>query len=414
MDLEIVLTSCCGLDVHKKTVTACVLTPGERRGTHREIRTFETMADTLAQLADWLTARGIEQVVMESTGIYWRPVWTILEARGFVLHLANARHVKTVPGRKTDVKDAEWLAHLLRYGLIKGSFVPPREQRDLRELTRRRTSLVAERASEVNRLHKALETDSIKLANVASEVLGVSTRRMVEALIAGTSDAATMADLAKGRLRDKIPQFERALAGQVSAHQRFLLAEILAHIDFLDAQVATLDARIAESTRPFERAIELLDTIPGIARRAAEIAIAEIGTDMSRFPTASHLASWAGMCPGNDESAGKRRSGRTTQGNPALRVMLVQAAHAASHTKNTYLSAQFRRLASRRDTRRAAVAVGHSILVAMYHMLSRDMPYIDHGNAYYDRQDHEGATKRYVRLLERLGYHVTLLPSTAA
>jgi transposase len=411
--MEIVLARCCGLDVHKKSVTACVLTPGDQAGTRREIRTFETMTDSLVRLADWLTESEVRHVAMESTGIYWKPIWNILEARGFVLLLANARHVQNVPGRKTDVKDAEWLAGLLQHGLMRGSCVPPRDQRETRELTRYRTSIVADRASEVNRVHKVLESANIKIASVASEVLGVSARRMVEALIAGSTDPATMAELARGRLRDKIPLLERALDGQIGQHQRFLLAQILAHIDFLDAQIVELDARIAERTRPFDHAIEQLDTIPGISRRGAEIIIAEIGTDLARFPSAHHLASWAGMCPGNNESAGKRRTGRTRQGNPALRVMLTQAAHAASRTKNTYLNAQFHRIAARRGPRRAAVAVGHSILTAVYHILTRDVPYHDLGHTYFDTRNRERAISRYVHQLRRLGVEVTLTPTAA-
>jgi transposase len=399
--------------VHKKVVAACVLTPGAGGQPTKEVRTFGAMTDDLERLGDWLAARGVTAVALEATGSYWKPIWNILEERRFHLVLANARHVRHVPGRKTDVQDAEWLAELLRHGLIRGSFVPDRAQRELRELTRYRTSLVEERTAAVNRLQKVLEGANVKLASVATDVTGLSARAMLAALVAGATDAAGLAELAQGRLRAKIPALERALRGRMGEHQRFLLAQALAHVDFLDEQIARLDAEVAERTRPFEAAIARLDTIPGVSRRVAEILVAEIGVELERFPTAGHLASWAGMCPGSDESAGKRRSGRTRKGSPALRRALVQAAHAAGRTKSTYLGAQYRRLSARRGKKKAAVAVGHSIAVIAYHLLGRATVYQDLGPLYFDERDRDRVRRRLVARLEQLGYKVTTEPLAA-
>jgi len=411
--MEVVHERCCGLDVHKKVVAVCALTPGEAGQPLKELRTFGTMTDDLERLADWLAERGVTAVALESTGSYWKPIWNILEERKVQLVLANAAHVARVPGRKTDVKDAEWLAELLRHGLIRGSFVPDRAQRELRELTRYRTSLVEERTAAVNRLQKVLEGANVKLASVASDVTGVSARRMLAELVAGSTDAAALAELAVGRLREKIPALERALSGRVGDHQRFLLAQALAHVDFLDEQIGRLDAEVAERTRPFEEAIARLDTIPGVSRRTAEVLVAEVGVELERFPTPRHLASWAGMCPGNDESAGKRRSGKTRKGSPALRRALVQAAHAAGRSKTTYLGAQYRRLAARRGAKKAAVAVGHSIAVIAYYLLARATVYQDLGPLYFDARDREAVRRRLVARLEKLGYTVTTEPAAA-
>jgi len=340
-----------------------------------------------------------------------RLYYNVLEDR-FSLLLANARHIKAVPGRKTDVRDCEWIADLLRHGLLKASFVPERAQREVRELTRYRTSLVDERSAEVNRLQKTLEGANIKLSSVASDVLGKSGREMLEQLVAGSADTGELADLAKGRLRSKIPQLERALAGRFGPHQRFLVAQQLAHIDALDEILARLDAEVAERERPFEEAIELLDTIPGFGRRNAENLLAEIGPDMSRFPSAHHLASWARMCPGTDESAGKRKPASTGNGNPWLRRLLVESAHATART-NTYLGAQFRRLAARRGKKKAAVAVGHSQLVIAYHMLRMPAPYADLGPNYFDVRTADELQRRLVARLEKLGYDVSLKPKAA-
>lgn len=411
--MQVVYERCCGLDVHKQTVVACVIVPGAAGQPAKEVRTVGTTTDELRRLGDWLAEQGVSHVALESTGVYWQPVWNLLEDR-FTLLLVNARHVKAVPGRKTDVRDCEWLADLLRHGLLKPSFVPERAQRELRELTRYRTALVRERADEVNRLQKTLEGANLKLGDVASDVLGASGRAILTALVAGRTDATALADLAQGRLREKLPQLERALVGSFGAHQRFLVAQQLAHIDSLDALLERLDAEVAERVRPFEAALERLDAIPGVARRTAEVLVAEIGTDMRRFATAAHLASWAGMCPGNNESAGKRHSGRTRKGNPWLRATLVQAAHGAARKKDCYLAAQYRRLTARRGKKKAAVAVGHSILVIVWHLLSDDQPYTDLGGGYFDERDRNVLQRRLTRRLEALGYHVTLQPLAPA
>jgi transposase len=405
--MDILYERCCGLDIHKRTVVACLVVPGADGQPAKEVRSFGTMTDELLQLADWLLAAGCTHVAMESTGVYWKPVWKLLEGQ-FTLLLVNARHVKAVPGRKTDAKDCEWLADLLRHGLLQGSFVPERPQRELRELTRYRTSLIQERSAEVNRLQKTLEGANIKLCDVATDIMGLSSRQMLAALAGGETDAAAMAQLAQGRLRDKLPGLERALVGRVGSHQRFLLARQLAHIDFLDASIAEVSAEIAGRLRPCEAKLERLATIPGVGRRTAELLVAEIGTDMSRFPTSGHLASWAGMCPGNDESAGKRRSGKTRKGNPWLRSTLIEAARAAGRTKGTYLAAQYHRLAARRGTKRAAVAVGHTILVIAYRLLSESDVYRELGGRYFDERDRHAVERRLVTRLEGLGYKVSL------
>jgi transposase len=315
-----------------------------------------------------------------------------------------------VPGRKTDVRDCDWLADLLRHGLLKPSFVPDRPQRELRELTRYRTTLVRERTAEVNRLQQTLEGANIKVAAVASDIMGRSAREMVEALVAGARDAAAVAQLARGRLREKRPQLEQALRGHFGAHQRFLVAQQLAHIDYLDEAITRVSAEIAERLRPFEDELTRVETIPGVGHRGAEIILAEIGTDMGRFPTAAHLAAWAGLAPGNNESAGKRHSGKTRKGSPSLKTLLVEAGQAAGRTKDTYLAAQYRRLAARRGKKRAAVAVGHSILVIIYHLLQRGTRYEELGGGYFDERDRQAVEHRLGRRLEALGHKVTLEP----
>jgi transposase len=410
--LDVIYERCCGLDVHKRTIAACLIVPGMGGTPQKEIRTFGTMTEDLLELTDWLAAAGCTHVAMESTGVYWKPIYNLLEAT-FTPLLVNARHIKSVPGRKTDLKDCEWIADLLRHGLLRGSFVPERPQRELRELGRYRTTLVRERSAEVSRLHKTLEGANIKPASVATDIMGKSGRQMLKALMEGSTDTSEMAQLARGKLRAKIPQLEQALRGCFGAHQRFLIAQQLAHIDFLEETIERLSAEIAERMRPFGEALERLETIPGVGRRTAEAILAEIGPEVSRFPTYKHLASWAGMCPGNDQSGGKRRSGKTTKGDPWLRAALVEAAHAAGRTKNTYLSAQYRRLASRRGKKRAAVAVGHSILVIAYHLLQRSCGYEELGGDYFDKRDRQGVERRLVRRLEGLGYKVSLDPVAA-
>ena len=410
--MEVVNERCCGLDVHKQTVVACVIVPGKGRQPHKEIRTFGTMTADLLALADWLSDYRVTHVAMESTGVYWKGMWNLLEGQVELL-LVNAHHVKQVPGRKTDVKDCEWLADLLRHGLLRPSFVPARPQRELRELTRYRTSLIRERAAEINRVQKTLEGANIKLGDVATNIVGASGRQILTALVVGTADSRTMADFARGKLRVKLPQLERALVGQVGAHQRFLLARQLAHLDSLDELIDELNAEVEQRLRPFDDAVDRLDTIPGVGRRVAEVLVAEIGLDMTRFPTAAHLASWAGMCPGNNESAGKRKSGKTRKGDAWLRAALIEAAHASSRARHTYLGAQYHRLITRRGKKKAAVAVGHTILTIAYHLLAHASEYADLGPGYFDARDQEHVTRRLVHRLEALGYSVQLERSAA-
>jgi len=410
--MDVVYERCCGLDVHKQTVVACLVVPGSGKQPRKEIRTFGTMTDDLLALGDWLLEEGVTHVAMESTGVFWKPVWNLLENRCTVL-LANARHIKAVPGRKTDVRDCEWIADLLRHGLLQPSFVPERAQRELRELTRYRTSLIRERSAEVNRVQKTLEGANIKLASVASNPMGISGKEMLTALVHGTTDPVELAGLARGKLRVKREQLERALRGQFGPHQRFLLAEQLTHIDTLDEAIARVSNEIAEQMRPFTEALERLDTIPGVGLRTAEVLVAEIGVDMSRFPSAAHLASWAGLCPASDESAGKRRSGRTRKGDQWLRTALTEAAHAVVRARNTYLAAQFRRLATRRGKKKAIVAVAHTILVIAYHLLKDEADYRELGVDYFDQRQRDHLQRRLVQRLQGLGYTVKLEPSAA-
>lgn len=412
--MRIVYQNVAGLDVHKKTVAAALIVQDAAGGWQQETRRFGTMTADLLALADWLTQAGVTHVAMESTGEYWKPIFNLLEGQLEVL-LVNAQHVSKVPGRKTDQSDAEWLAELLQHGLLRASFIPPVGQRELRELTRFRTSFVRERATLVNRLQKVLESANIKLASVASDVLGVSGRAMLDALIEGHTQPAVMAELAKGRMRTKRAELAKALEGRVKAHHRFLLTELLCQIDSLDETIARFNEQIEAYCRPFEAAVGWLDTIPGVARATAEAIVAEIGVDMSRFPSANHLASWAGVAPGNHESAGKRRSGRTRQGNKPLGAALNQAAHAAARTKNTYLAAQYHRLAARRGKKKAIVAVMHSILVMAFHMIQRQEPYHELGGNYFDQRRAESTADRLVKRLEKLGYEVALQkPAPAA
>jgi len=412
--VEIVYSCCAGLDVHKATVVACVRHWTGTGPTRHETRTFGTKTSEILQLADWLSAEAVTHVAMESTGVYWKPIWNLLEDQ-FEMLLVNAQHIKQVPGRKTDVKDAEWIAELLQHGLLRGSFVPDTPQRQLRELTRQRRQLIQTRASVANRIQKVLEDANIKLASVATDVLGVSGRAMLEALIAGQDNPESLAELARRKLRAKIPQLRLALHGRVTEHHRFLLLLLLDELTHLEGLIERLSQRIAEVLPPpFVEAVERLSTIPGIAEQAAQNILAEIGTDMNQFPTEAHLASWTGMCPGNNESAGKRRSGKTTKGNRWLRATLVQVAWAASHTKATYLSAQYKRLAARRGKKRALVALGHSILSMVYHLLKQHTTYRELGPDYFDRLDTVRLTRTLVRRLERLGHRVTLQPQESA
>jgi len=401
--MEVVYSHCCGLDVHKKTVVACIITPETK-----EIRTFSTMTDDLISMVDWIKTKGCTHVAMESTGSYWKPIYNLLELEGIQAMVVNAKHIKNVPGRKTDVKDAEWIAGLLRHGLLQGSYIPSRDQRELRELIRYRRNLIEERAREINRIQKVLEGANIKLSSVASDVLGKSGRAMIEAIIAGEEDPKILSELAQRRLKNKKPELQRALKGLIGSHQKLVLKTQLRHIDFLTEEIKRLDEEVKERMLPFDEDLELLDTIPGVGRRTAEQIIAEIGTDMNQFPSAAHLCSWAGLSPGNNESAGKRKPGRTRKGNQKLRSALVEAARAAARTKNTYLSSQYHRLAARRGKNRAAVAVAHSILTIVYHMIKRKQPYIELGPTYYEERKRETVIKQSIKKLESLGYKVTV------
>jgi transposase len=394
------------LDVHKASVTACVRVWVERKLTEH-VAEFQTTVQGLLALGDWMEALGVTQVVMEATGVYWKPCWAVLEDR-FELMLVNARHVKQCPGRKTDVLDAQWLCQLLEAGLLRASFVPPKPIRTLRNLTRYRKTQLNDRQREAARLHKILEDTGIKLGCVATDIMGKSGRDMLDALVAGTTDPVVLADLARGQLRKKIPALRAALVGRFEAEHALVIGQILAHIDFLDEAINRLSEAIEEQIAPFAPQRDLLMTIPGVGRRTAEVLIAEIGVDMTVFPTPKHLASWAGVCPGNDESAGKRRSGRTRKGSKWLRATMTESALAATKTKDSYLAAQYQRLRGRRGHTKAVTAVGHSILTAAWHMLQTGELYRDLGGDYFTRQNPDRTTRRLVRQLEALGHHVTL------
>lgn len=405
--METIVERPAGLDVHRAQVTACVRLPGEGGEREQHVAEFPTTVRGLLTLADWLSAHRVTQVTMEATGVYWKPVWAILED-DFELLLVNARHVKQVPGRKTDVSDAAWLCRLAEAGLLRASFVPPKPIRALRNLTRYRKTQIQERSREANRLHKALEDTGIKLDCVATDILGVSGRAMLGALITGTTDPEVLAELARGRLRSKLACLREALEGRFDHLHAVWIGAILAHVDFLDEQIDRLSDAIEEQIAPFAPAVELLCTIPGVQRRTAEVIIAEIGTDMSVFPTAKELASWAGQCPGNDQSAGKRRSGTTRKGSKWLDWALEESAMAAVRAKDVYLAAQYQRLRPRRGHKKALGAVKHSIIVSCWHMLTTGETYRDLGGDYFARRDPERTTKRLVAQLEALGHKVTL------
>jgi transposase len=410
--VETIVKRAAGLDVHKAQVTACVRVPGRGGVRVQEVAEFATTVRGLLALRDWLQAHRVTQVAMEATGVYWKPVWAILEDE-FDCLLVNARHVKQVPGRKTDVSDAAWLCQLLEAGLLQRSFVPPKPIRALRNLTRYRKAQIGERQREANRLHKILEDTGIKLDCVATDILGASGRAMLDALVAGTTDPDVLAELAKGRLRAKIPALKEALVGRFDRQHALIVSAILAHLDFLDEQIQLLSDEIEAQLAPFAKAVELLCTIPGVQRRTAESVLAEIGTDMSRFPSERHLASWAGQCPGNDRSAGKRRSGKTRHGSKWLDTALTEAAMAATRTNNAYLAAQYQRLRPRRGHGRALGAVKHSILCACWHMLTTGELYREAGGDYYSRLDPDKQTRRLVAQLQRLGHTVTLEAAAA-
>jgi len=407
--MEALYKCVCGLDVHKASVQACVrrLTPEGK--VEQEVRGFGTMTRDLLALGDWLATRHVTHVAMESTGVYWKPVYFLLEGR-FELLLVNARHVKHVPGRKTDVLDCQWLAQLLQCGLLRASFVPELPQREFRDLTRHRSQLVADQGRVANRIHKVLEDANIKLSSVASDIFGVSGREMLRALVEGRATPAQMADLARRQMRKKIPQLEQALEGRMREHHRFLLRELLEQLDEIKRRIERFSQKIEEASRPFAAAISAVAALPGFDRRSAENTIAEIGDDMGRFPTADHISSWAGMCPGSQESAGKRKRGKTTKGNRWLRSILTQAAWAASKTKDSYFNAQYHRLVAKRGKKRAIVAVGHSLLVTIYHVLKTGASYEDLGRDYFDKRNSSRLVRHHVRRLQSLGYEVALVP----
>jgi transposase len=411
--VELLVTRCAGLDVAKDEVVACVRVPDGQGGRRQEVRTYPTFTSGLEALADWLTAEGVTQVVMEATGQYWKPVWYVLEEAGFELLLVNARHVKILPGRKTDVCDAAWLAELLEHGLLRGSFVPPPAIRQLRDLTRYRKRLIQTHSAECQRIQKTLEDAGIKLDSVAADVLGVSGRAMLAALVGGERDPEVLAELARGRLRTKLPQLRQALRGRFSDHHALLVGLSLAHLEHLEGAIAALDTEVDQVMAPFARARDQLDTITGVGKRAAETIIAEIGVDMAVFPTAGHLASWAGRCPGNNLTGGKRRSGRPTKGNRWLGEVLTECAWAAARSRDTYLAAQYWRLARRIGKKKAAIAVGHSILVIAWYLLANDCDYADLGGDFFVRRDADRARQRAVAQLQALGYRVTLEPLAA-
>ena len=411
--MQVVYERCAGIDVHKKLVVVTVMLTAATGNVDKQTRTFTTMTEDLLALADWLSSLQVVEVALESTGVYWYPLYNVLEEDHTII-LVNPQHMERVPGRKTDVRDSEWIADLLRHGLLTASFIPPQPIRALRELTRYRKTLVQERSQEINRLQKLLESANIKLAAVATDVLGVSGREMLEALIAGEQDAAALAKLARGRLRAKVPELRKALEGRVQPQHRFLLRRILNHIDFLTTSLAEVQQEIATHLKPFAEAVTLLEGIPGIQATSAAAIVAEIGTDMGRFPSAKHLASWAGVCPGNKQSGGKRMQAGMTKGNPWLRGMLGEVVWAISHTRDNYLVEQYRRIARRRGKHKAIVAVAHSVLVIIYHVLRDQRPYTDLGADYFDKLDKTRLERQHVRRLEQLGYTVTLTPAQVA
>lgn len=446
--MEILHERCAGLDVHKKNVKACFSGPSKGGHRSKETRTYLTMTQNLLEMRDWLKEQGCTHIAMEATGVYWKPIYNLLEG-DFEILVVNAHHIKTVPGRKTDVKDAEWIADLLAHGLLSASFIPSAPQRELRELTRYRTSLVEERAREVNRLQKTLEDTNLKLGDVVSDVMGKASRLILAAIVERETDAARLASLAAGRVHASQQDLERALTGKVTAHHRFMLGQHLVLIEHLEEAIRHVTEEIARRFTPpeppieeehptqpaeaaaaesseaapssdgsallsWQEAVELIDQVTGISERVAQGLLAEIGVEMDQFPSAKHLASWVGICPGNHESAGKRLSGKTRKGNPYARRLLIQAAHAAAHSKHTYLAAQYHRIAARRGPKRAAVAVGHSILVIVYHLLRDRGTYHDLGGNFFDEHDRQMVQKHLVRRLERLGYQVDLQPRSEA
>lgn len=407
--VEILYERCCGIDIHKSIVVACVIVKGKK-----EIRTYRTMTDDLLQLCGWLKEESVLMVAMESTGSYWKPVFNLLEVEGIPGILVNAQHIKNVPGRKTDVKDAEWIADLLKHGLLKKSFVPKRDGRELKELTRYRSSIVEERAREYNRLDKVLQGANIKLSSVASTIDTKSGLAMCKAISEGITDENVLAAMAKGTMKSKEEQLRQALKGLIQPHQRLMLRSMLSHIDLLNNQIAELDKEIEQRLSEEGDLIELLDEITGVGKQSAQVIVAEIGTDMEQFPSAEHLASWAGLCPGNHESAGKKKGGRTRKGNSTLKKTVIQCGKAAGRSKNTYLNSMYKRIAARRGANRAAVAVGHAILKICYYMIRDRSHYRDLGADYFNNLNKQDIVRRTVKRIESLGFKVTLEKLPAA
>lgn len=407
--MEVMSEFVCGMDVHKNSITACVLTPKKK-----EVRTFGTMTDDLLLLVDWIQSYGCTHVAMESTGVYWKPIYNLLELEpSLKTYVVNAQHIKQVPGRKTDVKDAEWIADLLKHGLLKPSYIPSREQRELRELVRYRRSLIDERARESNRIQKVLEGANIKLGSVATDILGVSGRLMIRQLIDGEANPEMIAQLAKKQLRKKMELLRRSLNGLIGSHQRFMLKSQLNHIEYLENQIKELDQEIGDRLQSANRELELLDSIPGIGLQTAQQIIAEVGLDMTRFQSAAHLASWAGMAPGQNESAGKKKPARARDGNKYLRSSLIEAAASAIRKKDSYLAAKYYRLKRRRGTKKARVAIAHQILVIAYHLLTKDELYKEFGSSHYEQKSIEVKKKKAIKHLASLGYEVTLTTKMA-
>ncbi|PYY27527.1 IS110 family transposase [Paenibacillus illinoisensis] len=407
--MDVLIERACGLDVHKKNITACIITPEGK-----EIKTFRTHTVFILELIDWIKDHRCTHVAMESTGVFWKPIVNLLEAEDIEFLVVNAQHIKAVPGRKTDVKDAEWICNLLRHGLLKPSYIPDRNQREMRELVRYRRSLIQERSREHNRVQKVLEGANIKLASVVSDIMGLSSRDMLEAMVNGETDSETLAGFARRSMKRKKEELELALKGNMSSHQRMMLKTMLTHIDFLNEQIIELDMEVAKRLAPFQKDLDRLDSIPGIAARTAEQILAEIGTDIAaRFPSAAHLCSWVGLVPGHNESAGKRKTSKTRKGNKYLRSALIEASHSIRGSDN-YLGAQYRRIAARKGRQRAAVAVAHSIMTIAYHLLTRQEDYKDLGSDYFEKRHQDAIVKQTVRKLENLGFTVTLATSEAS
>jgi transposase len=411
--MQVIYERCAAVDVHKKTAVTTIMITQADGSVKEQLRTFSTMTADLLALDDWLRMHEVQVIAIESTGVYWRPVFNVLE-EGRTIVLVNAQHMKAVPGRKTDVKDSQWLADLLRHGLLKASFIPPKPIRELRDLLRYRKTLVQERSQEVNRVQKVLETANVKLSSVATDVLGKSGRSMVDALISGQDDPESLAELARGRLRAKLPDLRLALHGRVQPHHRVLLTRILAHIDFLETSLAQLETEVEAYLAPFEEAMVLIQSIVGIGETAAAAIIAEIGTDMSRFPSEKHIASWAGVCPGNKQSGGKRLSSHVTKGNTYLRAILCEVAWAITHTKDNYLSSFYHRLVRRHGKQKAILALAHKVLVIIYQVLRTKKPYEDLGANHFDLQDAARIQRHHIQRLEHLGFTVTLIPKEVA